>query len=344
MCLVVVSVVAVGAGIVCILWNHGAVGVRKTTDGWTCDGPVEFENRPAITRPVVCGKNLIVLERYIRDREGLMRRRVRMAIPRDSYYVTSLRLEDGRGVFRRKMMVEGFPLQVRGLWAWGEKTVIWGFHQGKSSTKRFSWILVLDPNGKTAKRFNVSLPLEIMAVDQTNDLLLCFQKWDDTVLRIQKDPYEVVGLDLPSGTVKFSVPAPLAFDIVADENGNAYVMSRVKSGRRGDAGVYDALLEKYSVVPWKKLWSVEIEGTEESYPRRLLYQQDLLWYALYEDDAGSTPQETIIWSGGPLDPDTAEYIETELRCNPYKMQVEVEGKKYTITRDGGGVRVKTDRG
>jgi hypothetical protein len=343
----VVSAVLVGTAIVLAFLNHRELNVRKTAGGWVCDGPIEFEYRPAITRPVVCGENLVAVERYRRwkYREGLMIRSVKMGIPRDIYYITSLRLEDGRGVYRRRMKVKGFPLQVVGLWPWGQKAVVWGFHQGRSSTKRFSWVVILDANGEIIRRFAVTLPLQVLAIDQKNDLLLCLQIWDEKVFRKQKDPYAVVGLDLASGTVDFSVPAPLAFDMVADENGNAYVMRKLKEGGVDDIGVYDRLLEKYSVVPWKNLWSVTIEGTKTSYTWSLLYQHRLLWYALYEYRGRwqDEVEDMIRWKVSPITPDTGEKIEVEERCSPYRMETEVEGRKYTITRDGQGIRVKVDR-
>lgn len=295
-----------------------AVSVSETTDGWLCSAPVQYELNYLCSGPILCGSKLVILERY-KNPFGLR------SFLRDTYYIRGIELSNGHTVYRSKVRINGHPLQVLGIFPWGENVVVWGYYQEEPGLdNRISSVSILNSQGEILKRF--PLNVKPTAVDEKNNLLICGSRL----------------LELPSGKDKFQTQIKLLVDMVSDKNGNVYILRRLRSISEGDKnGIYDALAEKYSCVPWKKLWSVKIPGTADGYPIMLRYENGLVWYAIYDERGGPYPEDRRKWTGGPLDPETGAKIETQRKFDPYTIEAEVDAKVYVVTKVNNKLYVKT---
>ena len=319
--LILTGVVLIGFGLFDIISSRiGGVHVRRTSNGWTCSGPsIQYCLGFPRTAPILSGEKFVIVEQYKKTyyMHGFRIGPTTKSFLRDTFYITALALSDGHTVYRRKIRVEGHPLQVFGMWPWGENVVVWGYYQTEPRGSRITVITILNGKGRTINQFG--LKVQPTAVDQKNNILICRS-----------------GIfDLASGVEKFRPAITEVVDMRTDRKGNVYVLRRVKSAQDGDKeGILDALAEKYSVVPWKKQWSVGIRGTAERYPVMLKCENGLLWYAVNEPRAGDTPEDRTKWIGGPLDSETGRLVETERKCDPYRLQTVFGGKSYTVTRKG----------
>lgn len=300
------------------------IRVSKTKDGWVCSGPIQYRLGYPKFRPILSGKKVVLVERYKREykREGFKIAEVKMNFLLDSYYITALSVYNGDVVYRRRMSIKGHPLQVLGIWPWRENVVVWGYYQEEPGLdNRISSFTILDTRGKIRKRFR--LDLKPTAVDEKNNLLICGTRM----------------LELPSGKEKFQVKLKLLIDTVTDKNGNVYIFRRTDQPSRDDKSSYDGYIEKYSVVPWKQLWSVKVTGHKGT-PKMVKYEEGLLWYAFYDwHRPGWDSEDQLSWH--PLDPETGAKIETERQCEPYRIETELNGKQYVVTRLDDELYIKT---
>lgn len=301
------------------------IRVSKTKDGWVCSGPIQYYLGYPKIRPILRGKKVVLVERYKREFyiEGFKIAEVKMSFPLDSYYITALSVYNGDVVYRRRMSIKGHPLQVVGIWPWRENVVVWGYYQEEADLdNRIGSITILDARGRIRKRFR--LDLQPTAVDEKNNLLICGSRM----------------LELPSGKEKFQVKLKLLIDMVTDKNGNVYIFRRTDQPSHDDKSSYDGYIEKYSVVPWKQLWSVKVTGRKGS-PWMLKYQKDSLWYAFYDPKGGAVHWvDNLIWDG-PLDTQDGTKIETDRKCDPYRLEAEFDGKEYVVTRVDDKLYIKT---
>ena len=318
-----------GGGLLYVAYRAGYIShirIRSTKEGWLCTGPFQYGLDYPCTRPILSGKKIVVVEKYKRQfyREGFKILESKKYFLRDTYYITALALSNGDMIYRIKINIKSNPLQILGVWAWGENMVVWGYYQEEPGlNNRIFSVSILNSYGNILKRF----PLDVKptAVDEKNNLLICGSRL----------------LELPSGKEKFQTQTKLLVDIVSDKNGNVYILRRLSGISEGDKNIiYDALVEKYSCIPWEKLWSVKIPGTAEGYPIMLRYEKGLLWYAFYDERGGTYPEDRRKWAS-PLDSETGARIETERRCDPYQIEAEVDGKLYIVKLIKNKLHVKT---
>ena len=313
------------------------IRVSKTKDGWVCSGPIQYNLMYPRSRPIVSNKNLVLLEKY--------RKRSLRQFLHHSYYITALALTDGHTVYRTKISINGRPLQVLGIWPWQENVVVWGYYQEEPGLfNHICSITILNNRGKILKQFPLTLPLRPMAVDEKNSVLLCQQKVDEKDFEQHLDPQILRMVELPSGTEKFQVKISLFTDLATDQDGNVYINFL---NQRNDAWIdyvekrapyLSACIEKYSVVPWQKIWSVKVTP-EKGYSQLLKCEKNTLWYAVYDEDSAPLVEDKRKWIGGPLNCKTGEAVESQRKCDPYRIEAEVDGKHFLVTRIDDKVHV-----
>ncbi len=313
------------------------IRVSKTKDGWVCSGPIQYGLSNTVTRPVISGNNIVLLEEY--------RKRSLMQFLHHSYYITALALTDGHTVYRTKISINGRPLQVLGIWPWQENVVVWGYYQEEPGLfNHICSITILSNRGKILRQFPITLPLKPMAVDEKNSVLLCQQKVDEKDFEQFLDPQILWVLELPSGTEKFQVKISPFSDLATDLAGNVYINFL---NQRNDAWMdyaekrasfLSTCIEKYSVVTWQKIWSVKVTP-EKGYSQLLKYEKNMLWYTVYHEDGGPLVVDRRKWIGGPINCETGEAVESQRKCDPYRIETEVDGKHFLITRIDDKVHV-----
>ena len=94
-----------------------------------------------------------------------------------------------------------------------------------------------------------------------------------------------------------------------------------------------ATIAKYRIEARERLWSKKSK-TERGYPRLLRYEDGLLWWAVRDEHMGGLIEERTKWIGGPINVETGQFVETERKCDPYRLQTVFGGKSYTVTRKG----------
>ena len=99
-CLAFALVLSVSVVFVYCLRFITDIKVSKTKDGWLCSGPIQYELRHPMTRPIICGEKLIIVERYKKEYyiEKFKIAEVKMSSPRYRYYITALALSNGHTV------------------------------------------------------------------------------------------------------------------------------------------------------------------------------------------------------------------------------------------------------
>ena len=311
--------------------------VSKTKDGWVCSGPIQYNLMYPRSRPIVSNKNLVLLEKY--------HKRSLMQFLRHTYYITALAMPDGHTVYRTKISINGHPLQVVGIWPWQENVIVWGYYQEEPGLfNHIPSITILNARGKILKQFPLTLPLKPMAVDEKNNLLLCQQEVDEKDFKQHLDPQILRVLELPSGTEKFQVKISPFTDLATDQDGNVYINFL---NQRNDAWMdyaekrasfLSACIEKYSVEPWQKIWSVNVTP-EKGYSQLLKYEKNMLWYTVYDEDGGPLVEDRRKWIGGPLNCKTGEAVESQRKCEPYRIKAEFDGKHFLFTRIDDKVHV-----
>jgi hypothetical protein len=323
------------------------IRVSKTKDGWVCSGPIQYNLMHPRNRPIVSDKCLIILEKYERRYyiKGFKIDECPMCFLHDVYYVTALSLSNGHTVYRTKIGINGRPLQVRGIWPWRENVIVWGYYQEEAGLfNHISSITILNARGKILKQFPITIPVKPMAADEKNNLLLCKQRVDEKDFEQFLDPQILHVLELPSGTEKLQVKISPFTDLAADQDGNVYIHFL---NQRNDAWMdyaekrasfLSACIEKYSVVPWQKIWSVNVTP-QKGYSELLKYEKNMLWYTVYDRDGGPLVEDRRKWIGGPLNCKTGEALESQRKCDPYRIEAEVDGKHFLITRIDDKVQV-----
>ena len=343
--------VIIGAGAIYLLYRLGHIShirVSKTKDGWVCSGPIKYDWLYSGTMPVISSNNVVVVEKYERSFyiKGFKIAPCLRQFLRDVYYITALSLSNGHTVYRTKLgSINEHPLQVVGIWPWRENVIVWAYYQEEPGlfNKIFS-ITVLNNRGKILKQVPITLPLEPMAVDEKNSVLLCRQMVDEKDFKQHLDPQILRVLELPSGTEKFQVKIEPLTHMITDKDGNLYINRLdLKNNDREEynnkrLSSLSGYIEKYSIVPWQKLWSVSVRP-EKGYPIGLKYERDKLWYAIHDRDGGPFPEDRRKWIGGPINCETGEAVESQRKCDPYRIEAEVDGKHYIITRIDDKVHV-----
>jgi hypothetical protein len=335
-----VLLVIIAAGGFYLLHRLGYISnmkVSKTKDGWVCSGPIQYNLMYPSIRPIVSNKNLVLLEKY-------HKRSLRQFL-HHSYYITALALTDGHTVYRTKITINGHPLQVVGIWPWQENVVVLGYYQEEPGLfNKIGSITVLNNRGKILKQFPLILPLNPMAVDEKNSVLLCRQEVDEKDFKQFLDLPILWVLELPSLTEKFQVKISPFSDLATDQEGNVYINFL---NQRNDAWMDYAekrasflgtCIEKYSVVPWQKIWSVKVTPAK-GYSELLKYEKNMLWYTVLDRDGGPLVEDRRKWIGGPLNCKTGEAVESQRKCDPYRIETEVDGKYYIVTRVDDKVHV-----
>lgn len=323
------------------------IRVSKTKDGWVCSGPIRYNLMYPGNKPIVTDKYLIVREKYERSFyiKGFKIAPCLRQFLRDVYYITALSLSNGHTVYRTKISINGHPLQVTGIWPWQENVVVWGYYQKEPGLfNKISSVTVLNNRGKLLKHFPITLPLGPMAVDENNGVLLCRQEVDEKDFKQFLDPPILWVLELPSGKEKFQVKISPFSDLVTDQDGNVYINFL---NQRNDAWMDFAekrasflgtCIEKYSIVPWQKIWSVKVTP-QKGYSELLKYEKNTLWYAVHDRDGGSLVMDRRKWIGGPINCENGEAVESQRKCDPYRIETEVDGKHYIITKVDDKVHV-----
>ena len=285
---------------------------------------------------MLVGANLVVLERHPNPQS-------KRSFLRDLYRIVAVSLADGERVFAAEIKREGQPVQIQGTYLWRDSVVVFGYHQHEPGlfNKEFS-ITVVDREGKMTKQFPIAFPCRALAVDESRNALLCLQDRDKLAKDPQVlDPQVLWILELPSGKEVSRENVPVAEHLTADNEGGLYVLRTPANlddymMRKVDKAV--SQIEKYSIDPWAKLWSVEVRP-ERGYPCLIAVEQGTVCYAIYDEGAGSLLDEKIKWIGGPLDPSTSKELGGGKCYDPYRMDVEVAGKQYVITKAKEGLRV-----
>ena len=312
--------------------------IHKTENGWICFGPIQYGIRTPKTRPILCDQEIVILEKYKNNSS-------KKNFLRDDYYLTVLAIDDGNIISRTKLRFEKHPLQVKGMWPWNDKIVIWGYHQNEPGLNtRIYNISILDIKGHMIKKFGLDSSANPMAIDESNNLLLCRCKYPETLPEIHDIEVEspdmntfVYLYDLISGKTKFREQLDDMFEIITDNNGNAYFLRRTIIDV--DKDLYGAILEKYSIEPWEHIWSISIEGLNRKYPITASYQDGLIWYAMYDEEGGSSVEEKIEWVNIPIDAQTGLKTESKYEFNPYIKQIKLKDKVYKINYQNGKLEI-----
>lgn len=335
--------VAAALSLVWALMGHRGISVRTTGDGWVCSGDILFERDRPHTWGFVSVDKLILVERR-REKthlDGFRIVRPRQGSPDDLYFVNAFALSTGQPVYHTRMILDNKRLQVTGVWPWRVDTLIWGYVETTSNNtrRRAYFILCLDAAGSIIRRCPLE-HLRPMAVDVKNNLLLCMERGATDASTRRSGPDNVVMLDLPSCDEKYRVPGGLLLDLVTDDCGYAYVLCR-ESDLVGERTLLPVShIEKYSVVPWRCVWSVDPGGPHPGYPVMLQYQQGALWYAIFDSKGGHRLEDTLNWIGGPLDPETGRLTQSGLKCDTYRLEVKVNGREYVVTREGENLYIR----
>jgi len=299
------------------------VHVWRTSNGWTCSGNIQYDLGYPRTRPILCGKKLVVVERC---KKGYLIRGFKiietpMNFIRDNYYITALSLANGRKIYRTKLYGQGHPLQVIKIWPWGENVVVWGYYQTEPGDNRVTVVQILNSKGRIINQFG--LKVQPTALDQKNNLLICGSK---TFL-------------LPSGLKQPGMNLMPFVDMATDKKGNLYVNHLSLTGKVWKDYIekktpnMPATIAKYRIEARERLWSKKSK-TERGYPRLLRYEDGLLWWAVRDEHMGGLIEERTKWIGGPINVETGQFVETERKCDPYRLQTVFGGKSYTVTRKG----------
>ena len=314
------------------------IQIKKTEDVWVASGPIEYGLSCPWTRPILSGNRLIIVEKQKRKFyiKGFSITRLGMCFSRDDYFVTAFQLFGGHRVYRTNIRVRKNPLQILGIWPWGENVVVCGYCQEEPCLEnRIFYITILNGKGRVLNQFPIhahEFPIHTypMAVDERNNLLIC------RGLRI---------LQLPSGTEKLTVNLEYCIHMATDKDGNVYVNRLNQRDDNWADYVYKRVpnvsghIEKYSTVPWKKLWSVEVTP-EKGYAWLLKYEDNMLWYAVCDERMGGTIEGRTKWIGGPLDAETGERVETDRTCDPYRIETEFDGRQYVVTKKDDDLHVR----
>jgi hypothetical protein len=248
----------------------------------------------------------------------------------DVFYITAFSLSDGKRLYRRKLMIGEYRLQVAKIWAWRENTVLWGYHQERPGhMNRIVSITIFDSQGNPKTNFPVMS--KIKAVDQKNDILICAS----------------FPIKLPSGDELLQTKFELMVDAETDSNGNAFILRRVKKkkDRYDTKDIYDSFIEKYSTVTWEKHWSVRLTGVENAYAIKLRYDNGLLWYAMFVKLTNTKMyRRQTKWLNKPIDTQTSHVVEDAPLVPPPRSIKDINGKRYAVSREGEGliVRIVTD--
>jgi hypothetical protein len=256
--------------------------------------------------------------------------------------LTAYSLAHGQRVFATEIRNEGQPVQVDGTYRWRDHVLVLGRHQQVPGIDRAkASITVIGAEGEVESRFPVAFPCETLAVDGTHDLLLCLQHLHEKDPHELLDPQVIRMLQLPSGNEIGRQEVPILEHMTTDSAGGLYVLRR--PGYLKDAshkpGLTNGLIEKYSLKPWTKIWSVEV-APERGYVQLIALDQGALSYAIFDTAIGGLLDDQLRWVGGPMDPRTGKPLADRRRYDPYSIDTVVRGKRYQITRtDKGGLRV-----
>lgn len=311
----------------CLIFSIGynlygkGIDVAKLDNGWVCSGPIQYSIRSPEKNPILCDQSIVVLEKYIKK-----------SSPRNfyhhKYYLTILNISDGSIIDLNELLYEKHPVQVLAMWPCKKNVVIWGYYQNNPGlSTKIPLIRILDLNGNIIKEFEIDSAARPMAIDRKNNLLLCkYRSSKNETKEVDSTNMGILIYDLDSCRIKFKKQLDGLFGIVADEDGNAYLL------RRGavdvNKGLFETFLEKYSVDPWKFSWSTSLKSINKKYPIRFRYQKGMLWYALYNITGGF-----LEWVDIPIDAQTGLEEKMPYQFTPYLL-VEIKGVRYKIKWEG----------
>jgi hypothetical protein len=343
--------VVIATGAICLLYSLGYIShirVSKTEDGWVCSGPIRYSWLYSGTMPVISGDKVVVVERYKRPFyiEGFKVKPCPRCFQRDAYYITALTLSNGRIVYRTRININKHPLQGCSVSPLRDNVVVGGYIQEEpGANNRMYFVTILDGRGQIVNQFSIPPVSGIRSVDEKNNLLLCHQDVDANDRYTVLDPQILHMLELPSGTEKFQVKiAPFNY-LVADKEGNVYInfLNQMSSAwadymEERTASV-NTRIEKYSVLPWQKIWSTAITP-ERGHSELLKYEDGMLWYSICDENADFGededrviyPEDIRKWIDNPINCETGKRIETEQECDPYRFVAEYKDEKYIITK------------
>lgn len=362
--LLAMLVIVVAGAIYLLYWlgHISHIRVSKTKDGWVCSGPIMYDWLYSGTMPVICGDRVVVVERYKRSFyiEGFKVKPCTRFFQRDAYYITALSLSNGHVIYRKKISIKGNPLQVWRTWSWRDNVVVGGYYQEKSGhSDRIGLATVLDSRGRITNQFSIPPALGPRAVDEKNNLLLCQQEVDANYLEEDRylDPQILHMLELPSGKEKFQAEIAPFNHLVTDKEGNVYInfLNQMSDAwadymKERRASV-NTCIEKYSVFPWQKIWSVAITP-KNGHSELLKYEEGMIWYSVYDENAdfskdGEEDEDRVIypedgrkWIGGPINCATGEKMESQQKCDPFRITTRLDSKQYIITKMNDKIYVK----
>ncbi|MHC4214047.1 MAG: hypothetical protein ACYSWP_11805 [Planctomycetota bacterium] len=317
-----------GVAFVIVLWSQIVVPpvVSGVRGGWIWPDNIEWGSENVRTSPVVIGDKVVAVERQEKKLyfDGLKLSRVRYNFLRDRYYISARGLKDGDQIYRTKMRIKNEPFQVCSLWGWGSKVVVWGYYQKEAGyVKRNNVLLILDEEGKVFKK--TDFEIEPLALDEYNGLLIC-----------GREVYQ-----LPSCAHVSSLDIEPFTSMVCDGSGNLYVNHVDKDSvawgdyiLRKSSGL-SSTIRKYSVVPFKQLWSREVfvaDYGESGYPNWLRYDDGFLWYCARDEYGRCRNGLKGKWRG-PVDAITGELSMIEQTCDSFRLYTKVEGVGYVVARE-----------
>lgn len=294
------------------------IGVKAIKDGWVYEGPM-LNNDSLSYKSIFANSGILFfVEKHVREFyfDGDQLLRTSRSFIRDDCYIRALDLSNGNNIFRTPMIFHENPIQVLNIYPWNNKVVVYGYYQetyGDSSPQRL--IIILDSLGNIINQFHISS--QLFAVDEKNDLLIC------SGLKF---------IELPSGQEKYIVEKMSGLNASADKDGNIYIITDIKISDGDDKYENnEANVAKYSIIPWNKLWSVNVEGDKQSYPFYINCREGMLYVYCFEStgnyEKGKGVYPTII-----LDPNNGAIIKTRYLSDAFIDTTIFEGRKYIINQ------------
>jgi hypothetical protein len=294
------------------------IEIKKTEDGWILEGPLHFSKFLTYKTLFLNNGKIIFVEKYKRDYylDGLKIKPCLMCFIRDVYYVRAIDLSSGISIYRKKMKWGKHPVQVFHIFPWRDNTVVYGYYQEIPGIENKNGVvIILDSHGKIQKQFLVDT--KAFAVDEKNDLLIC---------------NKLTLLELPSGKTKSNNTIQPFISAVTDNKGNLYIIRNPEeSGEGSDDDVFKYIIEKYSTVPCRKVWSTVLEVPINHYAYHIDYSNDqlVIRYLQY----GVSQKNKQLWQGVLLNPDNGEITDPNYFSDPYIKEVKSDNKRYNIRQE-----------
>jgi len=334
-----VSVVLVAVVLFGVCFYFLSPRLTREEDGWVYKETFEWNMGRYAIEPVAVNGKLVVLERH-RYRMPFVRH-LRQFV-RDTYKLRAFSLATGKQVFVTTIRNDRRLVQVYAMCSWQGHVLLVGYHQYKPGLlNRHVYIYVVNGDGKVIEQFPITFFATIFAVDNRNNLLLCVQSYGKRDLSDGMSSHMLRAFRLPSGEEVFSHSIDPVSDVTADKSGNVYLLNfsedRVEYNR-GEIDHCSAWVHKYSLLPWKKSWSVEITPPM-GHPELLAFEGGLLHYALYDKYGGHESGARRKWMTDPLDPETGASVEGAPKHESYTIVVEDVSQIYVIQKIEGGLRI-----